>query len=83
MILILPAFETPGDMICALSAPSEEFRGLSETGDFIDSLRGCLLNEVLIDRGIHFERPELDSSFSSNESDCLLVLEMTFSFQSE
>ncbi|KAK9043335.1 hypothetical protein V6N11_071680 [Hibiscus sabdariffa] len=33
-----------------LSIPSEEFLGLSETGDLIDSLLGCLLREALIER---------------------------------
>lgn len=46
---------------------SEEFLGPSETGDLMDSLRGCLLKEALIDRGIHFECPEDGSSLSSCE----------------
>lgn len=80
MILLLPPLDALEVMICELSAPSEEFLGLSDTGDLIDSLRGCLLNEALIDRGIHFEPPEFDFCFSSTESDCLHVLERTFSF---
>lgn len=44
---------------------SDEFLGPSEMGDFMDSLRGCLVNEALIDRGMHFECPEDVSSLSS------------------
>lgn len=68
MILLLPPFDTQGVAVCELPTPSEEFLGLSEIGDRIDSHRACLLSELLIDRGIHFECPEFDSSFSSVES---------------
>jgi len=80
VILLLPPFDTQGVAVCELSTPSEEFLGLSETGDLIDSHRAGLLNELLIDRGIHFECPEFDSSLSSVESNCLNVLDITFSF---
>jgi hypothetical protein len=53
---------------------SDEVRGPSEIGDLIDSLRGCLVSEALIDRGMHFECPEDDSSLSSLGFCSLLVL---------
>lgn len=75
MILLLAPPDTLGDIACEPSAPSEEVLGLSEAGDLIDSHRGCLLSEALIDRGMHFDRPEVDSSLSSIESSCLQVLQ--------
>ena len=64
MILLLLPLDVTGDMP-EPSILSDEFRGTSETGDLMDSLRGCLVNEALIDRGMHFECPEDDSSLSS------------------
>lgn len=49
--------------------PSEETRGLSETGDLNDSLLG-LLREVLIDLGMHFVFVEGASSLFVVESSC-------------
>lgn len=46
-------------MFRELSTPSEEVLGLSEEGDFIGSLRVCLLSEALIARGMHLERLEV------------------------
>ena len=74
VILLLAPLDTHGDMVLELSTPSEEFLGLSDIGDLIDSLRGCFASEALIDLGMHFERPEVDSSLSSIVSNCLLVL---------
>lgn len=74
MILLLPPLDTVGVQICTPSTPSEEFLGLSEIGDLIVSLRGCLFSEALIDLRMHFDRPEVDSSFSSIESGFLLQL---------
>lgn len=64
MILLLPPLDVTGDML-ELSILSDEFLGPSEIGDLMDSLRSCLVNEALIDRGMHFECPEDDSSLSS------------------
>lgn len=75
VILLLAPLDTLGEMVFEPSSPSEEFLGLSEAGDLIDSLRGCLVSEALIDLGMHFERPEVDSSLSSFDSDCLQVLQ--------
>ncbi|KAK8697954.1 hypothetical protein V6N13_114086 [Hibiscus sabdariffa] len=58
-----------------LSIPSEEFLGLSETGDLIDSLLGCLLREALIERGMDFVHPKCNSSFSLVESNSLQLLQ--------
>lgn len=74
MILLLHPSDTMGELICATSVPSTEFLGLSEIGDLIDSLRGCLFSEALIDLRMHFERPEVDSALSSTESGFLLQL---------
>lgn len=75
MILLLAPFDTLGVMVLEPSTPSEEFLGLSEAGDLIDSFRGCFVNEALIDLGMHFERPDVDSSLSSIISNCLQVLQ--------
>ena len=64
VILLLLPFDVTGDMFLP-SILSEEFLGPSETGDLMDSLRGCLLSEALIDLRIHFECPADDSSLSS------------------
>lgn len=74
MILLLAPLDTIGETICEPLTPSEEFLGLSEAGDLIDSLRSCFVSEALIERGMHFDRPEVDSSLSSIDSGCLQVL---------
>lgn len=68
MILLLAPLDAQWVLICAPSTPSEEFLGLSEIGDLIDSPRCCLLSDALIDLGMHFERPEVESSLSSLSS---------------
>ena len=77
MILLLPPKETLGDTAWELSTPSDEFLGLSEIGDLMDSLRGCLLSEALIDRGMHFDPPVVASPLSSVESNCLQLLQIS------
>jgi len=66
VILLLLPLDVTEDMP-EPSILSDEWRGPSETGDLMDSLRGCFDNEALIDRGMHFECPEDDddSSLSS------------------
>lgn len=64
MILWLLLLDDIEDM-AEPSILSDEFLGPSEIGDLMDSLRGCLVSEALIDRGMHFECPEDDSSLSS------------------
>ena len=75
MILLLLPLDATGDMP-ELSILSEELLGPSEMGDLMDSLRGCLLNDALIDRGMHFVCPEDDSSLSSSEFSSLNVLQI-------
>lgn len=72
MILLLLAFDLDG-VVLRLSPLSEDFRGLSDRGDLRESLRGCLTSDALIERGMHFDFPDIDSS-SSAESDELQVL---------
>lgn len=55
---------------------SDEVLGLSEIGDLMDSLRGCLVSEALIDRGMHFMCPGDGSSLSSIGFSSLLVLHL-------
>lgn len=68
VILLLLPFDELANNALELSALSEEILGLSERGDLIDSLRGCLAIEALIDRGMHFDCP---FSLSPAESNCL------------
>lgn len=73
VILLLLPLDVTGDMLVP-SILSDEFLGPSEMGDLMDSLRGCLVNEALIDRGMHFECPEGDSPLSSCGFNSLYVL---------
>lgn len=75
-ILLLAPLDVHEAMDCEPLAPSKEFLGLSESGDLIDSHRGCFVSEALIDLGMHFDPPEVSSSLSSTESDCLQVLQI-------
>lgn len=74
MILLLLQLDLLLATLFGLSTPSDEFLGLSEVGDLMDSHRGCLVKEALIERGMHFDCPGFESSLSSTESNCLLVL---------
>lgn len=64
MILWLLLFDVAEDMT-EPSILSDEFLGPSEIGDRMDSFRVCFVSDALIDRGMHFECPEDDSSLSS------------------
>lgn len=75
VILLLLPLDVPPDTVCELSTLSEEFLGLSGTGDLMASLRPCLPREALIARGMHFNCPEFDSSLSSTVSNCLEILQ--------
>lgn len=66
VILLLLPFDELANNALELSALSEEILALSERGDLIDSLRGCLAIEALINRGMHFDRPFSLSPAESN-----------------
>lgn len=73
MILLLLLLDVLNGVVMKLSPLSDDFCGLSERGDLIEFLRGCLTTEALIDRGMHFDFLRIDSSFCV-ESNGLQVL---------
>ena len=73
MILLLLPLDLTEDLL-EPSILSDELLDSSERGDFMDSLRNCLVKEALIDRGMHFECPEDGSSLSSCGFSSLYVL---------